>query len=110
MLSAIQATIILECMENPNFNHKYQVKNQDIINAIKIILMKCKAQNHNEVKLAKWKDQQYINIDLIDVKTDKISEFINDNLESYTKEGCLILIMYSAVFTRSIELVKQDVY
>jgi hypothetical protein len=57
MLSAIQATIILECMENPNFNYKYQVKTEDIINAIKIILMKCKAPNDTEVKLAKWKDK-----------------------------------------------------
>eukprot|EP01059_Diplonema_ambulator_P009944 TRINITY_DN19922_c0_g1_i1.p1 TRINITY_DN19922_c0_g1~~TRINITY_DN19922_c0_g1_i1.p1 ORF type:complete len:503 (+),score=66.18 TRINITY_DN19922_c0_g1_i1:41-1510(+) len=62
-----------------------------------------------DVQMCSWMAEVGGDITTTAVPPPRLLDFIMENLERYTKRGCLPLLVYSAILTRGVENVKTDV-
>eukprot|EP00051_Salpingoeca_urceolata_P002406 m.49932 g.49932 ORF g.49932 m.49932 type:complete len:519 (+) comp12112_c0_seq1:50-1606(+) len=111
VLAALQAELFVSMWQTAGFSPASQVPDSALLDAIGRILLRCRPEESSPVKLATWAgDTRGTDVAVQDVQDPtQLTDKLSDMLPALKGAGGVVLLVYSAVLTRGVDLVRKDV-
>eukprot|EP00468_Gymnochlora_sp_CCMP2014_P008435 CAMPEP_0167762466 /NCGR_PEP_ID=MMETSP0110_2-20121227/12786_1 /TAXON_ID=629695 /ORGANISM="Gymnochlora sp., Strain CCMP2014" /LENGTH=504 /DNA_ID=CAMNT_0007649349 /DNA_START=3 /DNA_END=1520 /DNA_ORIENTATION=- len=107
VLAAVQAVLVYQCRKRKEFSKEYKFTSEDLARAITTMISI--GGSSGSYKMCTWTKNVGQEITIHEAKTEEeLYGLVKKNIKSFQSPGGCILLVYSAILTRTPEKIKKD--